>query len=1314
MKDGTSGMRALGRWRLVERLGAGGMGEVWRAEGPDGSRAAVKLLREEDPNPTERRRFAREAEVLRTLDHPNLVRALDSGQAEDGTLWLAMELLSGESLEERLRARGRLEPSEVARLGAEAAAGLEAAHARGLVHRDVKPGNLFLCDRSGVKVLDFGIAVRATGPGTGAEGRSETRLTASGQIIGTPSYMAPEQAAGRYTEDARTDVFALGAVLHHALSGRPPFWAGGNAVAELFRIVSEPPDALPADIPPALAALIGRALEKQPAQRWESMAALRRALETAEGVGNGSRNERGTERGTERAQGQDARTVEVPRFVQAFHLGEELRLVAAVVAEGVRGEEAFTAFAREVRARGGTAAAVRGSHAVGVFGGVEWLGNEPERALRAALASRAYASGIGVGTGKAVRVSGARGTVTGTAIAAAEEALRTAAAGAAPEDLAPVGACAETRRRVWGGFEVSATRVVAEKPAQRTLSMRDVGGVDVPMLGRDGDLARLTDLVRQAAEEARARTAIVLGPPGIGKSRLRYELQRRLEPEPAKYLHFEGRGESGRTFVSHGTIEDLLRSTARVPAGAPPNEARAKVESVVAAAGVPPAKVRDTVDFLGELLGTPFPETEHLKTARADGRIMADRIRLALGDLFEAYTSQATVILAIEDLHWADAASLELLDFLRLRLFERPLALIATARPELLRDRPDVWPGAERIELRELGARDTGALVERLLGRAEPAIVVRAAGNPYFAEELALAVRAGTDAGALPLTVEGAVQARLDQIDPREKDLLKRASVLGPCFWTEAAVALGEPEAPHLLAALRRRDLVVPRAETRLAGCAEWTFRHAVVQEVALGMLTDAQKKALHRLAAQWLGTRADAPPEETAEHYEQAGHDAAARPLWLRAASAADARGDSAQVMAFGDRALRAPASATATVTAAVEVHALRLQRLLACTYLGTPADAARELDALEALEADAGELIPAGARARVRIRRANHLQITGRRASGLEAAREAVAMSSRAGEPAIEAGARAQLAQILAMEGRHAEAHAEIDAAAARAATSGDSVAVARVTASRGYLAGLRGDVAPALAAHRDARVALEAAGDVRSATIEAVSVGGRLQALGDHEAARGVLEAALAAARALGLRRTEAWGLHNVGLAVSRGGDLAAGLACQDRALAIAREMQNPRLSAWALLYKSKMALEGGDSARAERAAEDATTALEAVASGAGVGLEAMCRALRAVALVALGQHEDALAECTRAFAARAVHGMEELEVDLLLAYHDALAALGRQAEAAAALDEARQVFETRLARIDDEHFRRTFREGIPSHARLLRLLDGTSRR
>jgi eukaryotic-like serine/threonine-protein kinase len=241
-----------GRYELAELLGSGGMARVYAAYDSVLDReVAIKVINEAgQADPVARERLIREARAAAGLHHPNTVAVFDVAVGDDQP-YIVMELISGQSLEQRLRAEGRLEVDEVVEIGDAVLAGLSAAHHHGLVHRDVKPSNILLADDGTVKVADFGIAM--------ALADSATRLTATGQLIGTPKYLAPECVAGQPASPA-SDLYSLGAVLYECLAGQAPFAAPTPvAVAVAHQRDPVPPlaDRAP-EVPGVLVDTVGR------------------------------------------------------------------------------------------------------------------------------------------------------------------------------------------------------------------------------------------------------------------------------------------------------------------------------------------------------------------------------------------------------------------------------------------------------------------------------------------------------------------------------------------------------------------------------------------------------------------------------------------------------------------------------------------------------------------------------------------------------------------------------------------------------------------------------------------------------------------------------------------------------------------------------------------------------------------------------------------------------------------------------------------------------------------------------------------------
>ncbi|MFI7599984.1 serine/threonine-protein kinase [Actinoplanes sp. NPDC049681] len=286
------GRRLGDRYRLDTRIGAGGMGEVWRATDEVlGRVVAVKMmLPAAAGDPALARRFLTEAKAMAGVNHPAVTAIHDYGSS-GGTPYLVMEFVDGESLAQLLARHGRLTAAQTMQIVARAADGLAAVHERGIVHRDIKPANLLVRRDGSVLITDFGIA-RIEGA---------TPLTTAGAVLGTPTYLAPEQVLGR-PATAVSDVYSLGLTAYECLAGHRPF-TGDNPYAVALQRIQSAPRTLAADLPPAVLAVVARALAPEPADRWPSAADLAAAARAA-GVTPGTPDE---DRGTDHAAQQPAR-----------------------------------------------------------------------------------------------------------------------------------------------------------------------------------------------------------------------------------------------------------------------------------------------------------------------------------------------------------------------------------------------------------------------------------------------------------------------------------------------------------------------------------------------------------------------------------------------------------------------------------------------------------------------------------------------------------------------------------------------------------------------------------------------------------------------------------------------------------------------------------------------------------------------------------------------------------------------------------------------------------------------------------------------
>jgi len=831
------------RFELERKAGAGGMGTVFAARDRlTGARVALKVLHALDA--TDLERFAREAELLASLQHPGIVAYVAHGATPAGVPWLAMEWLDGEDLAARL-ARGTLSVGDAVACVASAAAALSAAHRRGVVHRDVKAANLFLVDGDvrRVKVVDFGIARLARG----ARG-----LTRTGIVVGTPHSMAPEQARGERTLDARVDVWALGCVLFETLIGRPPF-DSESAIGVLAKILlDEPPDvcALRNEVPEALGSLIEQMLTKDPALRPDDGADVARALEalgtetTTRASVTPLRGALGTDEqrllcvvlvggldgaphsGLDGAiDGATAATIRADRgpalsapvnsaAVNSAAMSADATLPGSSATSRETGLDvpALSAALREtVTAYGGRVELLGGGALVATMGGTGTPIDHAMRAARCALAMHALAPALPLAVVAGRGVADARLPV-GEIV---ERGVVGLAAGARAAAYARVRADALVSGLLSGRFELGRdaggafVRGELDEPDTR----RTLLGRAVPFVGRERDLATLEATYDECAEEPVARVVLITAAAGAGKSRLVAELTSRLSARTPAPLVLRGRGDAMTTGAPFAPLARAVRRAADIADGEPLTVRREKLRARVARAFGPSRSARDvaqTAALLGELARVPFLDedaSDVLRAARRDPVLMADAMRGALQSVFAAELTRAPLVLVIDDLQWGDLPTVRALDD-ALRVLERtPLLVIAVARPEVDALFPALWADRElvRLPLGKLTRRAAEKLAREALGAALSdaaltRLVERADGNAFFLEELLRAegatrahdevetssgpaMRSDAADATLPDSVLGMVQARLDALDDDARRALRAASIFGEVFW---------------------------------------------------------------------------------------------------------------------------------------------------------------------------------------------------------------------------------------------------------------------------------------------------------------------------------------------------------------------------------------------------------------------------------------------------------------------------------------------------------------------------------------------------
>lgn len=1110
-----------GRFALESHVRSGGSAEVFRGRDlSTGREVAIKRIRADFSDPVARARFEREARLLADIQSPHLVSYVAHGKDADGRFCLVTEWLVGETVEERI-GRGRVPDYEALTIVREAALGLAALHEAGIVHRDVKPSNLFLARAEGgwtVKLLDLGIALTS----------GDLALTGQDLVIGSPVYISPEQIRGE-EPTAAADLYALAVVFYELLTGQRPF-NGTDTVTVLRRVLTEPTPRLRAarmDLPGALDALLDRCLAKEPARRpahvldlVEEAAALLDPLATRpDGLRVG------------------------PRIAE-----EERRVRVLLRAQVLQGDPvgALASIAEAIEARGGRVERRTRLSLDGVFGDQRTRGDETVRAAQAAQAGRAPGVRAAIVAGMTWRLGAA---LEGDALRRVATLLTTAREGEVRLDE-PSAVVLSSR------FEVRSDRkgmLLGEDAAPPPWV--PASGLPSDLLappGRGHELELITGILRDAWAQRSPRLVAVWGETGQGKTRLAQAVCATLverwpkEGTPPGVLVL--RGDTMLSSTPLGALGRALREQAGVDESAPVEVRREQLKAFVARlhADIAP-------EFIGELARVPWSDQSSpaLRTARRDPQRMHERLRATAIELMRAVCMRAPQLLVVEDLQWFDEPSLALLATLLKVLDGRAFAALTLGRPDgAVAERTErAWRGVVRTDLR-LGPIPLAAAMEtarRVLGPDADrgrvhALVARAEGNPLFLEELLRAEQEGPAEGPtlLPVTALAAVQRRFDALDLDARRVVRAASVFGRTFVRAGVERLLEPVASatvsRALALLRAEGVVLPQSGARAAGMEEYAFRHSLARDAAYATIAEADLQALHERAAGFLEESRDAGAAAIAEHYERAGRGDSAATWWARAAEHAAHAQQWDLVRAHVARALaRSPSDALR--------RTLLCQRAEASFALGEGVAAIDDARAAESLPG-----ATADERLRVALCVAQGQSLEGRTDAAiatLHAARAIVRASRRgaATAPYCARWYRAAIRQAAWLVSRGDAPHALslLDEAAADPRLSSDDLDALRAQAEsvRGAAALVRGALDDALATAQRARAEARAEGDVDALLRATIAESVAWRRLGVWPEALARATEARDRARRDGLAPTEALAQRHLAMTLARMG-------------------------------------------------------------------------------------------------------------------------------------------------------------------------------
>ncbi len=856
------------RFTLEALVGRGGMGTVYRAlDSRSGQLVALKLLHTDSADAL--RRFSREAHVLASLRHPGIVAYVAHGATADGRPFLAMEWLDGEDLAHRL-ARQALSLQESLALLRNTTRALALAHQHGVIHRDLKPSNLFL--RHGrpedVVLLDFGLARHQV---------PSLALTASQMVLGTPGYMAPEQASSQSELTPSADIFSLGCVLYECLTGKPPFSAP-HFVAALAKILftePEPLRVLRPELPAALEELLQRTLSKAPERRFPDASSLLDALARLRTHWESAPSPLSASTPPLRLADSEQHLVSVllaaPPPTAEQDSGHEPRDTRWALRDMLRALLAPHGAQVELLANGSLVATLMATH-----------GSATDPATLAARCALLIHERWPEAT---VVLTTGRGRLApqlpvGEAMDRAGQLLRQQEA-RPPDSTARVLLDEVTAGLLGPGFELSRPQPDVFLLLGQSLgadASRPLLGKPTPCVGREQELALLELAFSTCVQEPGSQAMLVKAPAGAGKSRLRHEFLRRLEYQGHSVQVLVGRGDPMSAGSAEGLLGQALRRHCAISSTEPLETRRSRLGQHLGR-HVPAAQAQEVAEFLGELCGIPFPD-EHsprLRGARGDPQLMSTLIGRALVTFLRAECAHHPVLLVLEDLHWGDVLSVRLMNEALRELSQQPLMVLALARPEVEELFPGLWaPRLQEVHLRGLNRKAGARLVREVLGTEVPPslvdrLVEQAAGNALLLEELIRGAAEGRGEAALQ-TVLAMLQARLGRLEPQARQVLLAASLLGHTFWKGGVQALlaGEFTDAELEQWLRRlveSEWVESQPSSRFPGEDEYRFRHALVLDAAYALVPDSHKPTGHQLAGQWLEQRGERDPQVLAEH---------------------------------------------------------------------------------------------------------------------------------------------------------------------------------------------------------------------------------------------------------------------------------------------------------------------------------------------------------------------------------------------------------------------------------------------------------------
>jgi class 3 adenylate cyclase/tetratricopeptide (TPR) repeat protein len=1001
-----------------------------------------------------------------------------------------------------------------------------------------------------------------------------------------------------------------------------------------------------------------------------------------------------------------------------------------------------------------------GDSLLAVFGADEAREDDPERAVHAGLAllqegrhqgelvkrqhgRDGFSIRVGLHTGSVLLGGGvdAEGSIRGIAVSIA----------ARMEQSAPPGTLRishDTYRHVRGLFEVEAQPVISlkgldepfvsylvlrAKPRPFRVTARGIEGVETRMIGREVELALLCDNFERLFIERQLTAVAVIAEAGVGKSRLLYEFGNWSEARSEQFHLFQGRASPQTQANPYGLLRDIFARWLQIADDDTLQAARQKIEL-----GIAPLFVQDDGEdlaeghahLLGHLIGLDLSASHHISGIRDDPRQIRNRAFHTAAQTFRRLSAQdgKPVVLQLEDLHWADDATLDFLSYLAEVNRDVAMLILGFARPTLFERRLD-WLGTQhshrRIDLSPLDKAQSHLLAAELLQKlptipsaVSELIIGRAEGNPFYMEEL---IKMLVDQGAIeigsmswslhlerllathvPPTLTGVLQARLDSLPALEKQVLQEASVIGPIFWDQPLASL-DARAHELLPALERRELALPSAEAAVEGLREYAFRHQILHQVTYDTVLKRARRDLHGKVARWFseltGSRANDFLGMTAWHYEEAGDAINAAEYHARAAEQIRDRFAHDGVLNHVQRALALLDRVSGAETASLRWRLLEV-REQTLDLQGMRSEQRADIDSLQML---AETMSDDRRRAYASFRRSDLADRTADSPTCEGAARHAMALACTTGDHELRLRAQRLIALARRACGDFESAKTLARQGLTEARERGLKGIESAFLDTLAGTAGMQDDMLDSLELGRQSLRINRETRDRRGEARALGNLGASWLGLGDFEQATRDLEESTRLARAIGDRATECNNLINLAQVSHWQGDLARALAFARAALdiGVAAQMPDAEIFARFLLGDAEVLQGNGESAteayqRAWSLASEISSPLQHNAT-AGLIQVALARGDTATALE---QVEGLLAQMATG---DALGGADSPRLIELTCYR-VLARTG-DARAMGLLQSTYEALKARADTLPDAALRQSFLTRIPHHREIV---------